>query len=77
MSAAGSFFKAVCSASKVFLFHLAAGDEIGDALPLADVLLVGAAAMIELVVSIKIFVVYGIGQNTILPMRPLIHSHPT
>lgn len=42
MSAAGSFFKAVCSAFKILLLYLAAGDNL-----LVDFLLVAASAMVE------------------------------
>ena len=47
------------------MLKLAAGDEIGDAHSSADVLLAMAAAMIEFVVTIKVSVMYEIGQDTI------------
>jgi hypothetical protein len=47
MSAAGSFFKAVCSAFKVLLLYLAAGDKIVASHLLVDVLLVAVSAMVE------------------------------
>lgn len=47
MSAAGSFCKAVCSALKVFLLYLAAGDKLDPARLVVDFLLVAASAMVE------------------------------